>query len=134
MLLHRITSGHYISLSRFRASDEGISRARTLIFVCAVFAWIRCLHKSLQYLFGSFYIGKMTVSANLRNSPQNFHTNCAGTCQNPGSRNSLASEAMFCLTKVGRQQRPQVSVRSQPPALDALCLAGPPLQRPEASS
>ena len=31
----------------------------------------------------------MTVSANLHNSPQNFHTNCADKYQNPGSRTSL---------------------------------------------
>ena len=29
------------------------------------------------------------VSANLRDSPRNFHQNCAGKCQSPGSRNPL---------------------------------------------
>ena len=33
--------------------------------------------------------GKMPVSANLRNSLQNFHNNCAETCQNPGAQNFL---------------------------------------------
>ena len=39
--------------------------------------------------------GKVAVFTNLRDSPQNFRTNCAGKCQTPGSRNSLV-----CLTEI----------------------------------
>ena len=52
------------------------SRARILTFLCAVFARIRRLRESLQYLLVILQ-GKMTVSANLRDSPQNFQKNCA---------------------------------------------------------
>ena len=66
----------------------GISRAMISQCFCAVFARIRCLRESLQYLLVIFK-GKMAVSANLRDSPQNFHTNCAETYQSPGSRSSI---------------------------------------------
>ena len=57
----------------FSASRNwGISRARILILVCAVFARIRRLRKSPQYLL-IILQGKMTASTNLGNSPQNFH-------------------------------------------------------------
>ena len=39
-------------------------------------------------LVGHFTM-EMTVSANLRNSPQNFHDNCRDKCQKPGLQNSL---------------------------------------------
>ena len=47
---------------------QGISRARMLMFFCAVFARIRHLRKSPQYL-SAILKGKRTFHANLRNSP-----------------------------------------------------------------
>ena len=41
---------------------------------------------ALRDTFGSFYIGNLSVSANLCKLPQN----CAGTCQTPGSLNFLS--------------------------------------------
>ena len=69
-----------------------ISRARGLTCVCAVFARIRRLRKSPQYILVILQ-GEGTVSANLRNSPQNFHNSCTERYQSPGSRNSLASRS-----------------------------------------
>ena len=66
----------------------GISRARILTFVCVPFARIRRLRKSPQYL-SVILQGKMSVSANTRNSRLKFHKSCEDTCQNPGSRNVL---------------------------------------------
>ena len=60
-------------------------------FFRAVLAQIRRLRKSPQY----FLQGNMTVSANLRDSPQNFHNHCAEKYQNPGSRNSLECPHAF---------------------------------------
>ena len=55
---------------------------------CAVLARTRRLRNSPQY-FLAILQWKITVSANLRNSPQNIHTNCAVKIQSPGSRDSL---------------------------------------------
>ena len=55
----------------------------------------RFLFCSAQFLCG------FVVSANLRNSSQNFHKNCADRYQNPGSRNSLARAP----EKRGRRQQ-----------------------------
>ena len=58
--------------------------------------------------------GKMTVSANLRDSPQNFHKQCAEHCQQPGSQTSLllAPPLFFCPTAHERRSRRRISPRS----------------------
>ena len=58
-----------------------------LLFVCTVVAWIRRLRESPQDLL-AHSAWKMTVSANLRDSPQNFQNNCAEKQLNPGSQKS----------------------------------------------
>ena len=75
---------------------QGFSRAGILIFLCAVFARIRRLCQSPQYLLVILQ-WNMTVSANLRNSTQNFHNNCADKYhQNPGSRDPLGGHGWGC--------------------------------------
>ena len=61
--------------------DRGISRARIVHFFCAAFARICRLRKSAQYCLAILQGGEMTVSANLRNSPQNFQ-HCCHACFN----------------------------------------------------
>ena len=61
-----------------------------LLSFCAA----RGLRKSPQDLLAILQ-GKITVSANLRSSPQNFHEKCADKCQNPGSQKALDSERSF---------------------------------------
>ena len=59
--------------------------SQDLICFCEAFARICCLRESPQDLL----VILQGESDSLRKSPQNFHTNCADKCQNPGSRNSL---------------------------------------------
>ena len=55
---------------------------------CAVFSRIRRLRRSPQYLL-AILLGEVAVSADLRNSPQNFQSKSADKCQSPGSWDSL---------------------------------------------
>ena len=50
------------------------------------FVWIRRLRRSPRYLLAVLQ-WKMTVSANLRHSPQNFRKSCAEKWGSPGSQN-----------------------------------------------
>ena len=80
------------STPRVRRQRRGNARRTT---------WAVALPESLQYCLQ----WKMTVSAKLRSFPQNFHSNCAETCQNPGSQNSLACAVSLGPTSGGRRYK-----------------------------
>ena len=92
---------------------RGISRARILIFFRAVFARIRRLRKSLQYSLAILQ-GKLTVSANLRKSPRNFHKSRADRCQNPGPRTSPGPRCPAG-ARMGRRRAPGRASRAAHP-------------------
>ena len=71
------------------ARTQGTSRARMLIFVCAELRGF-VVSANLRNTRLPSYSGKVAVSANLRNSVQNFHKSYAEKYQNPGSRDSVA--------------------------------------------
>ena len=74
---------------------------------CKLFAWIRRLRKSPQYLLVTFTVenyDKIALSADLRNSPQNFHEQCAKRCKSPGSVNSLAQPKEMHTAVLGCRQ------------------------------
>ena len=62
----------YVYIYIYIVLSKGILRARLLISFCAAFARIRRLRKSPQNLLVILH-WQMTVSAKLRDSPQNFH-------------------------------------------------------------
>ena len=61
----------------------------------------------------SFDLGKMTVSANLRNSPQNFQKHCAEIYRNPGSRNPLGPSGSWACPSSATTTRPSTARRSR---------------------
>ena len=70
-----------------RPSGREFHEPRFLTFVCELFARIRRLRKSPQYLVVMLQGNHCT----LRNSLQNFHNNCADKPQNPGSQKVLTA-------------------------------------------